>query len=116
MCYLSEVLVLRYYLTAGGESPFKSWFSDLDAAAAAKVTVALVRLEQSNTSNAKGVGEGVLEYRIDRGAWLPGVFRPRRRDAGDSAHGGHQAAPQRDIESAKELWADYKRRRKPPAR
>ena len=62
-----EVPVLRYYLTAGGESPFESWFSDLDAAAAAKVTVALVRLGQGNTSNAKGVGEGVLEYRIDWG-------------------------------------------------
>ena len=45
---------MRYYLTAGGESPFGSWFSDLDAAVAAKVTVALVRLEQGNTSNAKG--------------------------------------------------------------
>ena len=24
---------LHYYFTAGGESPFESWFSDLDAAA-----------------------------------------------------------------------------------
>ena len=31
--------------------------------------VALARLEQGNLSNAKGVGEGVLEYRID---WGPG--------------------------------------------
>jgi putative addiction module killer protein len=37
--------------------------------AAAKVSVALVRLGQGNTSNAKPVGEGVLEYRID---WGPG--------------------------------------------
>ena len=35
---------LRYYLTAGGESPFESWFSDLDAPAAAKVSVGLVRV------------------------------------------------------------------------
>jgi putative component of toxin-antitoxin plasmid stabilization module len=62
-----RVLELRYYLSAGGESPFESWFSDLDAAAAAKVSVALVRLGQGNTSNTKGVGEGVLEYRIDWG-------------------------------------------------
>ena len=61
------VLELRYYLTAGGESPFESWFSDLDAAAAAKVSVALMRLGQGNTSNAKGIAEGVLEYRIDWG-------------------------------------------------
>lgn len=37
--------------------------------AAAKVTVALARLEQGNFSNVKGVGEGVLEFRID---WGPG--------------------------------------------
>jgi putative addiction module killer protein len=30
--------------------------------------------------------------------------------------GGTKQRQQRDIERAKELWADYKRRRKPPAR
>ena len=107
---------MRYYLTAGGESPFGSWFSDLDAAAAAKVTVALVRLEQGNTSNAKGVGEGVLEYRID---WGPGYRVYFGRDGETLVillTGGTKQRQQRDIERAKELWADYKRRRKPPAR
>ena len=31
---LSGALELRYYLTGDGQSPFESWFSDLDAAAA----------------------------------------------------------------------------------
>jgi len=35
--------------------------------AAAKVTTALVRLEQGNFSNAKGVGAGGYEFRIDFG-------------------------------------------------
>src|ERR1700727_110070 len=111
-----EVLELRYYLTAGGESPFESWFSDLDAAAAAKVTVALARLEQGNTSNAKGVGEGVLEYRVD---WGPGYRVYFGRDGETLVillTGGTKQRQQRDIERAKELWADYKLRRKPPAR
>ena len=56
---------LRYYLAGDGDSPFAHWFSVLDTAAAAKVSVALARLEQGNLSNAKGVGEGVIEYRID---------------------------------------------------
>jgi putative addiction module killer protein len=30
--------------------------------------------------------------------------------------GGTKQRQQRDIERAKELWADYKRRRKPPGR
>jgi putative addiction module killer protein len=111
-----EVPVLRYYLTASGESPFESWFSDLDAAAAAKVTVALARLGQGNTSNAKGVGEGVLEYRID---WGPGYRVYFGRDGETLVillTGGTKQRQQRDIERAKELWADYKRRRKPPTR
>jgi putative addiction module killer protein len=110
------VLELRYYLTAGGESPFESWFSELDAAPAAKVSVALVRLGQGNTSNAKSVGEGVLEYRID---WGPGYRVYFGRDGETLVillTGGTKQRQQRDIERAKELWADYKRRRKPPTR
>lgn len=64
-----RVLELRYYLTASGESRFESWFDDLDAAAAAKMSVALVRLGQGNTSSTRTVGEGVLEHRIH---WGPG--------------------------------------------
>jgi putative addiction module killer protein len=110
------VLELRYYLTAGGESPFQGWFDDLDAAAAAKVTVALARLEQGNTSNAKTVGEGVLEYRID---WGPGYRVYFGRDGETLVillTGGTKQRQQRDIGRAKELWTDYKRRRKPSAR
>ena len=107
---------LRYYLTAGGESPLRKLVSDLDAAAAAKVSVALVRLGQGNTSNAKGVGEGVLEYRID---WGPGYRVYFGRDGETLVillTGGTKQRQQRDIERAKEVGADYKRRGKPPAR
>ncbi len=37
----------------------KAWFDGLNARAAAKVATALVRMEQGNLSNAKGVGAGV---------------------------------------------------------
>ena len=111
-----RVLELRYYLTAGGESPFESWFDGLDASAAAKVSVALVRLGQGNTSNAKIVGEGVLEYRID---WGPGYRVYFGRDGETLVillTGGTKQRQQRDIGRAKEFRMDYKRRRKPPAR
>jgi putative component of toxin-antitoxin plasmid stabilization module len=58
------MLELRYYLASDGGSPFEEWFTPLDAAAAAKVAVALARLEQGNLLNVKSVGEGALEYRI----------------------------------------------------
>jgi hypothetical protein len=42
---------LRYYLAVDGRSPFEEWFSGLDAAAGAKVTV--TRLGQDNLSNVR---------------------------------------------------------------
>ena len=58
---------VREYLTPQGESPFGSWFDGLDSQAAAKVTIALIRIGQGNLSNAKSVGSGVSEYKIDFG-------------------------------------------------
>ena len=60
-------LDIREYLDEDGASPFAEWFATLDAVAAAKITVVLARIEQGNLSNVKGVGEGVLEYRLDAG-------------------------------------------------
>jgi putative addiction module killer protein len=57
------VVEIREYLDLAGRSPFAEWFDSLKA----KITTALVRLEQGNFSNAKGVGAGVYECRIDFG-------------------------------------------------
>jgi putative addiction module killer protein len=105
------MMELRYYLTRDSKSPFEEWFYSLDAQAAAKVTKALVRLEQGNLSNAKSVGEGVLEYRID---WGPGYRVYFGRD-GDVLvillTGGTKKRQQRDIDTAHAMWTDYKKRR-----
>ena len=110
------MIELRYYLGSDGECPFEDWFSGLDAVSAAKVSVVLARVEQGNLSNVKGVGEGVLEYRLD---WGPGYRVYFGRD-GDVLvillTGGTKRRQQRDIETAKALWADYKRRQRPKAR
>jgi len=58
---------VREYLDRGGRSPYAAWFDRLNREAAAKVAAALVRIQQDNFSNAKGVGAGVYEYRIDFG-------------------------------------------------
>ena len=63
----------------------------MDAAAAAKVTTALRRLELGNFSNVKGVGGGVFEYRIDFG---PGyrVYFGKYGDAVQSLQSGNALA------------------------
>ena len=58
---------LRGYIDETGKKRFANWFDGLDAVAAAKVTIALTRMEQGNLFNAKGVGGGVHEYKIDFG-------------------------------------------------
>jgi putative addiction module killer protein len=106
-----EVLELRYYLAGDGKSPFEQWYSGLDTAAGAKVAVALARLEQGNLSNVKPVGESVLEYRID---WGPGYRVYFGRDGAVLVillTGGTKKRQQRDIDTAKTMWDDYKRRR-----
>jgi putative addiction module killer protein len=55
------------YLDDQGRSPFGKWFNSLNAPAAAKVTIALARIGKGNWSNVKGIGAGVLEFRIDFG-------------------------------------------------
>jgi len=61
------MITIREYLDVNGRSIFAKWFEELNAPAAAKVTTALVRIEQGNFSNAKSVGSGVYEYKIDFG-------------------------------------------------
>lgn len=105
---------LEEYLEAGGASPFGAWFNNLDAIAAARVTVALARMGAGNMANSKGVGGGVLEYRIDVG---PGYRIYFGRD-GDTLvillAGGTKRRQQKDIEAAQERWAEYKKRKKGP--
>jgi putative addiction module killer protein len=106
------MIELRGYIDEKGNKRFALWLESLDAAAAAKVTIALTRMEQGNLSNAKGVGAGVYEYKIDFG---PGYRIYFGRD-GDRIviliGGGTKKRQSKDIQAAQQCWADYKRRKK----
>ena len=98
------------YMRENGSIPFKQWFDKLNAQAAAKVTVALVRLEQGNTSNIKWF-HGLGEYKID---WGPGYRIYLLQDGNDLIvllGGGTKKQQQRDIDRAKKLLEEYKLRR-----
>ena len=92
-------------------SPYRKWFDDLDANAAAKVATALVRLEMGNTSNVKWF-DGIGEVRID---WGPG-YRIYLAKDGETLvilfGGGTKKSQKKDIEKAKALHAEYKQRKK----
>lgn len=91
-----------------GVSPFAKWFAGLDAFAAAKVTVALYRLEQGNFSNVKSVGKGVSEYKIAFGPGYRIYFGQEGNEIVILLGGGSKKTQANDILVAQKLWAAYK--------
>ena len=105
------VKVLEYE-KEDGSRPFSKWFSSLNVQAALKVRTAVGRLENGNFSNAKGVGQGVSEYKLDFG---PG-YRVYFGKDGDKLvillGGGTKKRQSLDIENAQGLWKAYKSRKR----
>ena len=102
---------VQEYIREDASIPYKQWFDSLSAQAAAKVTVAKLRMELGNTSGIKWF-DGMGEYVID---WGPG-YRIYLAKDGDTLivlfGGGTKRGQQRDIDKAKELLAEYKARKK----
>ena len=102
------MLKLFEYVRIDGSCPFADWFAALNKEAAAKVAVALERMEAGNLGDHKAVGQGISERRINFG---PGYRIYFGRD-GDTlivlVGGGTKARQNRDIKNAQEAWAEYK--------
>ncbi len=105
------VIKVEEYVRADASNPYKQWFDSLTAQAAAKVTVAKLRMELGNTSSIKWF-DGMGEYVID---WGPG-YRIYLAKDGDLVivlfGGGTKQRQQKDIDKAKKLLAEYKARKK----
>jgi len=98
------------FLLEDGSSPYAEWFISLDPIAAAKVTVAKLRIEQGNLSNVEWF-RGIGEYKID---WGPGYRIYLARDGSTILvllGGGTKKRQQKDIERAIDLWESYKQRK-----
>ena len=105
------MIEIREYIDTEGRSPYARWFNRLNAPAAAKVATALVRMEQGNLSSVKGVGSGVFESRIDFGPGYRVYFGKDGNALIILLGGGTKKRQRQDIETAKDLWRDYKRRK-----
>jgi len=108
---MPSIRVLEY-LDASGLSPFRRWFDDLDATAAARVGAYLYRLEEGNFSRVEGVGGGVFELKVDFG---PG-YRVYFGKDGDTVvillGGSSKKRQSAAIGRALAAWQDYKRRKR----
>lgn len=99
---------IRYYVASDGQQPFATWFANLAAVARAKVARAIVRLEQGNFSNAKSIGAGLFEYRIDFGPGYRVYFGQDGPSLVILLAGGTKKRQQREIDAAHGFWQGYK--------
>ena len=91
-------------------SPFGDWFASLDAVAAAKIRVAVSRMEQGNLSSIEWF-RGIGEYKVN---WGPGLRIYLAKDGLKIIillGGGTKKRQQQDIDRAVELWEHYKLRK-----
>jgi len=108
------VAVIRVleYLESSGRSPWRRWFNDLDAIAAAKVGTALYRLGQGNFSTVEGVGSGVFEVRTNFGPGYRIYFGKDGETVVILLGGSTKKRQSAAIGAAHKAWEDYKQRRR----
>jgi putative addiction module killer protein len=103
---------IRYYRTPDGKVPFRQWYYSLsDLKAQAVIRERLTRLERGLLGDAKGVGGGVYELRIDLGPGYRLYFGQEGRTLVWLLCGGDKSTQNKDIKTAQQYWADYLRRR-----
>jgi putative addiction module killer protein len=105
------MIQVEEFVTDENVSPFRRWFDALDDQAAAWVTIAIDRLGEGNTSNAKALGEGVSELRINRGPGYRIYFGWDGKVLVILLGGGTKRRQQTDIQTALRQWRSYKARK-----
>lgn len=101
------------YKKEDGRCPYMEWSSSLrDKRAQARIMMRLRQVRTGNLGDCASVGEGVIELRVHVGAG----YRIYCGRFGTSLVillcGGDKSSQFRDIQQAKEFWADWKRGRK----
>ena len=76
------------------------------------MTTVLIRLGHGNTSNVESVGSGVYENKINFGPGYRVYFGMDGTELVILVGGGTKKRQSRDIELAKERWADYRSRKR----
>jgi putative addiction module killer protein len=109
---IETMVDIREYNDRGSRSPFREWYDGLNSDAARKVTTALYRVGLGNFSNAKSVGAGVYECKINFGPGYRVYFGKEGEQTVILLGGGTKQRQQNDIKLALERWEDYKQRKK----
>jgi len=99
------------YVTESGREPVTEWLQSLqDKRAQAKIRVRLKRLEAGMFGDCEPVGDGVLELREHLGAGYRVYFGRHGKAVVILLCGGSKKTQPSDIKTARQYWADWKRR------
>lgn len=110
---MAEAKILTLYVMAQGNVPFDDWLESLrDAQAKKRIDARLARVEAGNLGDAKSVGEGVSELRIDYGPGYRVYFGQDELQIVFLLCGGTKKTQTADIKQAKAYWENYQERKK----
>ncbi len=100
---------VRTYLTLSGRAPYDEWLDRLqDARTRGIIRARLNRVRLGNFGDCSSVGDGVFEFRIDYGPGFRVYFGQEGSKLVILLCGGDKNSQSRDIDRAKEYWADYR--------
>jgi putative addiction module killer protein len=99
---------LVIFLDRAGKAPFEIWLIGLkDVQGRAVIRKRLNRVRLGNLGDAKSVGGGVMELRVDFGPGYRVYFGEDGPRIVVLLCGGDKSSQSKDIENAKSFWAEY---------
>ena len=103
---------IQRYITSDGRVPVTEWLDSMrDLKARVRIELRIDRASQGNLGDYRSVGEGVFEFRIDYGPGYRVYFGQSGLSIILILCGGDKSTQNRDINKAKEYWADYEKRK-----
>jgi putative addiction module killer protein len=102
---------IEIYEQVDGKRPFETWLSDLkDPMSRARIRSRIDKVETGNFGDFRSVGDGVSELRFTFGAGFRVYYGLKGETIVILLIGGDKSSQEKDIEKAKEFWADYRER------
>jgi putative addiction module killer protein len=100
--------VLQEYITLAGKNPFAEWLHAMrDKNTRARIRTRLSRLRLGNLGDARSVGEGVHELRLDFGPGYRVYYGLADETVVLLLGGGDKRLQLRDIQEAKQHWREF---------
>jgi len=100
---------IQEYITQDGKNSFREWFDSLkDIRTQVKVDVRITRLRAGNFGDAKSVGKGVYELRIQFGPGYRIYYGLEGTKMIILLCAGDKSSQKKDIRKAIVFWREYK--------